>query len=432
MPNRVRVRDFLRSQGIDDSRIGFDERTKTATLDGRDFFRGEIRTDDRMYGDPNQLQQLLRQFRTDNRVETPQVQVQSAPQPQQPQYSQQIQNILTNIQQRLNQPVPQFQYDPQRDPSYQSALERIRRNIQTQQADTGARLMATGQGRSSYSETLARQLANRGISELETDVIPSLASQAYQRFMGEQQLQQQNLSNLMNLAQFASGEDQRALENIFRERAFEAQQEQLDWENRFRYGQAIGQFPSGQQTLAAQQQQFQQQMAREQFEYQQARDAIADQRYQQEFDEDVRRFGLQFALDKAMRQGQLDVARMQAATSAGQLQLSRERLAQDIDQRQLDNLYRQWQMTGAAPEGIPGVTPGSRLPTSEREPTQNERTAEYISNLDQLSEPVRERFFRDEKANIVRDLGPSGYRFLVDMYVQDKSAADRLLEDILP
>lgn len=435
--NRVRVRDFLRQQGIDDSRIGFDERTKTATLDGREFYRGEIREDNRMYGDPAELQKLLSQFRSENRVQqqnevpTPPEQ----PQPQQNQYAQQIQNILSNIQQRLEQPIQPFQYDPTRDPSYQAALQRISENVRQQQLDATARLMATGQGRSSYSETLARQLANRGVQQLETEVVPALAQQAYQRYMAEQELQQRALSSLMGLAQFASAEDQRAIENIFRERAFEAQQAQQEWQNRFQYGQAIGVFPSGQRTLAARQQEFEQQFAREQFEYQQARDAIMDERWKQEFDEDVRRFGLTYALDRAERLGRLDISRMQAQIAAGELALSRQRLAQQQEQQRLQNLYRQWELTGVAPEGIPGVAPGTPLQRGGGSGTTDYRNnPEFAADYQYiLQNPDRARdLLINNAATFIQTYGYDGFQQLMRALPQeDRSQVQQQLDRIL-
>jgi hypothetical protein len=75
-------------------------------------------------------------------------------------------------------------------------------------------------------------------------------------------------------------------------------------------------------TLDARNQQFNQDMAQQelqlrqqQMEYQAARDAIADQRWKAEFDEDVRRWGLQYALNRQVQLGNLDISRYNAATS---------------------------------------------------------------------------------------------------------------------
>jgi hypothetical protein len=77
-----------------------------------------------------------------------------------------------------------------------------------------------------------------------------------------------------------------------------------------------GYLPGGQQTLAAQNQQFNQNMANQQFSYQQYRDQIGDERYKQQFDEDARRYGLDYALRKASQEGQLAISAQNAQTAA--------------------------------------------------------------------------------------------------------------------
>jgi hypothetical protein len=51
------------------------------------------------------------------------------------------------------------------------------------------------------------------------------------------------------------------------------------------------------------------------FNYQQARDAIGDERYKEEFDEDMRRFGLNYALDRQVQLGNLSINQAQLALS---------------------------------------------------------------------------------------------------------------------
>jgi hypothetical protein len=60
------------------------------------------------------------------------------------------------------------------------------------------------------------------------------------------------------------------------------------------------------------------------YDYKLARDQIADERYKQEFDEDVRRYGLDYATEKAYREGQLAVSRKNAETSRRNSNLGRE------------------------------------------------------------------------------------------------------------
>lgn len=69
-------------------------------------------------------------------------------------------------------------------------------------------------------------------------------------------------------------------------------------------------------TMAGQQQQFNQNFQRDQFAYQQARDAITDQQWRLKFDEDVRQFGLNYALQKLAQEN--DQAYRQATLALSQ------------------------------------------------------------------------------------------------------------------
>lgn len=92
-------------------------------------------------------------------------------------------------------------------------------------------------------------------------------------------------------------------------------QEQQQWQNRFNYGQAIGKFANGQQTLdaknldfnqglATRQQNTSEQQYTEQFAYQKARDSMADGQWKTKFDEDVRQYGLGYGLQKLQETNQ--------------------------------------------------------------------------------------------------------------------------------
>lgn len=89
-----------------------------------------------------------------------------------------------------------FSYNADSDPAYQAALSTAKRNIADQQANTNAFLRAGGQGKSSYSETVANQIGAREMSRVSDTVIPQLVQQAYQRYSDQSardlQLQQMN------------------------------------------------------------------------------------------------------------------------------------------------------------------------------------------------------------------------------------------------
>lgn len=113
-------------------------------------------------------------------------------------------------------------------------------------------------------------------------------------------------------------------------------QAQRDWENRFNYGQATGTFGNGQQTL-------QSQLSVRDFNYQVGRDDVADSQWVQEFNAAVKQNGIQNAM------AQVKAGSSGSGSSGGTKDLS---LAQKISI---------WKISGQAPEGIPGVTPGTKV-----------------------------------------------------------------------
>ncbi|EJW14460.1 hypothetical protein M5X00_30020 [Paenibacillus alvei] len=113
-----------------------------------------------------------------------------------------VNNTLSQIQDFINGPSFQFtgpqqwSYDADSDPAYQAALSTAKRNIADQQANTNAFLRAGGQGKSSYSESVANQIGSREMARVSDTVLPQLMQQAYQRYSDQanrdMQLQQLN------------------------------------------------------------------------------------------------------------------------------------------------------------------------------------------------------------------------------------------------
>lgn len=93
-----------------------------------------------------------------------------------------------------------FTFNPETDPSYQAALRAAQQNLQVNQKNTNAQLRATGQGKSSYSETVANQLANQSAENVANNVLPIYAQKAYQQY-------QDNISNQRNLYSDYNQED---------------------------------------------------------------------------------------------------------------------------------------------------------------------------------------------------------------------------------
>lgn len=122
----------------------------------------------------------------------------------------QMQDYINGPSFQFTGPQQPFSYDADSDPAYQAALATARRNIADQQANTNAFLRAGGQGKSSYSETVANQIGAREMSRISDTVIPQLVQQAYQRYSDQAnrdlQVQQLNygvsrdkISDLANL-----------------------------------------------------------------------------------------------------------------------------------------------------------------------------------------------------------------------------------------
>lgn len=126
-------------------------------------------------------------------------------------------SILDTVMGRINQPQRQFQYNPESDSAYQAAATAARSGVGTAQANTNARLRATGQGKSSYSETVANQIAQQAEANIANNIRPQYEQQAYGRFQNEQANDQQNLQNMLTVGQGYNNIDQQKFNNAITE-----------------------------------------------------------------------------------------------------------------------------------------------------------------------------------------------------------------------
>ncbi|MDQ6418666.1 hypothetical protein RB620_04365 [Paenibacillus sp. LHD-117] len=114
-----------------------------------------------------------------------------------------------------------FTYDKDSDPAYQAALASARQNITQQQADTNAVLRASGQGKSSYSESVANQIGAKEMGRVSTEVLPRLIEQAYSQYADQAnrglQVQQMNYGagqdRIANLGNLYAMQDQEYFRN---------------------------------------------------------------------------------------------------------------------------------------------------------------------------------------------------------------------------
>lgn len=327
----VWTRDYLRQRGVGNDQIGYSN--GWVTIDGVQVFQPTRLQDNKSYGTKEDLDRAFNAY-------------------QQTQGQRKVSDTLGQIETKINtpfqpyQPAQPFSYDPQSDPQYQAALRRAQENARLASGNTMAQMNARGLLNSTITADRVGQIQQGEMARVSDELVPQLMQQAYQRYMdaenqryrqyldqyGMAQDQIGNLGNLVGLRsgynQQLSAEDQRALDNA-----------QRDWENRFAYGQAIGTFGNGQKTLEARDMEFSHQLALDQYN----RGVFESDR---EFSENLRRFGLQYALDQKAfelsRQNSIaDNNRQAAGQSFGQLM--------DI-----------WRATGKAPAGIQGVTPGTQ------------------------------------------------------------------------
>lgn len=123
------------------------------------------------------------------------------------------------------------------------------------------------------------------------------------------------------------------------------------------------------------------------FEYNKTRDAIKDAQYQQTFDENVRQFGLDYAIKKAQSDNQISVNNQQ-------VQMSKDKLAWDKDPK----------------------NPSNRQTTTTKAPTKSEMESDYVMGFDSLTPENRIKALNEDKANIIADLGIAGYERLLSKY----------------
>lgn len=127
--------------------------------------------------------------------------------------TQQGMDLLSQMKAIANREQSQFSYDPNADPLYQAALKRAQANIDSGNSATQAELNRRGILNSTITSDRMSELAAQEMGRVETDVMPSLMQQAYQQYMDNEALKQQQFSNLGALSQSYLGEDQRQFGN---------------------------------------------------------------------------------------------------------------------------------------------------------------------------------------------------------------------------
>jgi hypothetical protein len=177
----IGIRDYLKNKyGVSDEDITYNN--GTVMLKNRPYIYATPEADSKTYADPNQLAMA------DNNYA--------------------MQEALQQYKQRISQPIQQFSYDPNSDPAYQSALQQARQNAQTAGNNAMVALGSRGIGNSSITSDRVAQIQQREYGNVVNNVLPQLIQQAYQRYLGQQQLQNQQNGQLLDLANTYNNQNQ--------------------------------------------------------------------------------------------------------------------------------------------------------------------------------------------------------------------------------
>ncbi|WP_405113605.1 hypothetical protein MHH28_07635 [Paenibacillus sp. FSL K6-1217] len=350
-------------------------------------------------------------------------------------YDNQIADVLAQLTQRINNPTP---YDPYSSPEYAAQQAAAQRGAQQSTRAAQESLGASGFGRSSNLSDRAQGIQNQANEYMQLQVIPQLIS-------ANQAQQQQGLANLSSLVSALSGQqgvyenraqsdrsnqynilealmnqqgvndtrsqnqfsnantalnyladqNQRGIDNTRNQRndnlnaanlvsqlTGRVVNPQTDWQGLFR------QASNSNAPLTADQQnaQFNQNLQTRQQTFNEGQQNWSNQFDQAKFDEDTRRYGLDYAL----QQQQINISGMNANTSRTGSDAS-------IANSQFGQLMDVWKANGTAPSGLEGfgIKAGTPYSTGAAAKAQDAVTAEsYATSY--LDKSVN----RDDDGNI--------------------------------
>jgi hypothetical protein len=338
-------------------------------------------------------------------------------------------DLLNQYRTNITQPIQPFTYNVEeltQDPRYQARLRELEQSAErnTNQALVNLGRRGIGNSQSAVTAALAQQQNVTNIAN--TQLLPELINQKYQEYLDQRAAQERQNQAILGLAGTLGDMNRQNWQDAFAYRQFQEGVRQADRQfglqeqaQRARLtGTIVDENGNVVPTTAEQQR-------------------LLDNAWTT-----IEKIGYVPEDLAAIVGVPAGTPTLQAKTMADELRLRQSQIGLEYSregrlarQAALDNLYRQWEMTGVAPAGIPGVAPGTPLfdPVAARqgepEPTANDLIAAYISQLEQLTPEEIQRVFREERENIIKDIGPSGYRFLADLYLNNQNYLDELLQD---
>jgi len=342
----IAIRQALNDQGIGNERIGWDNNRKMVTVDGKDFMQGTTKNGT-SYSNSNTFNQALNNFNGSGYssigpVGEPAVMDAGNP------YDNQVNSLLNDLMNRINNPQS---YDVYNSPEYQAAQQNVQR--QADQSIRGAQesLGASGFARSTNLTDRTQRIQNDANEYMNTQIVPQLLSQ-------NQSQQQQDYNNLFNILNSLQGQ-----QGLYDTR------EQQTFENDVTMATLTGYLPDGTPTSAQQQQELANAWAQADslgYITEDLADLIGIPAGTQTM------AAKEYELSRQVQMGNL-------SNQQAQLALERDKNKNYQNQQALDNLYRQWEVTGVAPQGIPGVEVGTSFYQQEQTSSQ---TSTEVSKKD--------------------------------------------------
>lgn len=222
----VKVRDWLNKQGYN-GKVGWDKNSQSVTLNGQQFYKPTNVQNGVSYGNQSDLSNALNKFKSGQRQEETQ---------------NNIYDLVNKLKERVN---TQFQYNPNNDPAYQSALSQANRNIQQGNRQAMETMNTRGILNSTVTGDRLGQIAQQEYGRVSDTILPQLMQQAYNR-------NQDQTANLAGLISTLQNQYQTTADNQYRNKVFNANQDQQQFQNNITMGQLTGQI-NGQPTTAEQQ-----------------------------------------------------------------------------------------------------------------------------------------------------------------------------------
>lgn len=263
------VRDQLNAKGIDNSRIGYNNKTGYVTIDGQNFIKPTTVTGGVSYADPTAFNQQYNVYSSQNKLNSAQSGIDKQfTQPVTNPYDTKVNDAISQYYNKITNPTP---YDVYNSPEYAAYQAQAQRQAQQSTRAAQESLGAAGFGRSTNLAERAQGIQNDANEYLNTQVVPTLIA-------ANQQKQQQELSNFANYMEMLTGQ-----QGLFDTRTQQGRDNALNYYSviagqRNQY--ANEQYQTGRDQVADSQ-------WNQQFNYNAGRDKVADSQWNKQYDRGV-------------------------------------------------------------------------------------------------------------------------------------------------